>query len=171
MVLVKLTTEEINEADRRTEKSRTRVYEDPLDRNLTRAEEAFMKSFEESIRLSSSNEDIISLCLVEKDDIFYYPVGNITQETRFIKIKFIEDSRGKLVLYDEDPDSYIYVLVSSDLYSEFNIIGWCYGYEGKISEYRMKNVGYGKPCFFVSKKTLRSLEALKVELERYNQKN
>ena len=66
---------------------------------------------------------------------------------------------GDLILHERDNDADPYILVLSHGSPDFNLRGWIYGSEGKLSEY-WRDGSPGRPAFFVPQDKLRPIEEL-----------
>jgi hypothetical protein len=66
---------------------------------------------------------------------------------------------GRLILHDHDKDDQPYVLVVGTA-PRFELVGWCFGRDGKRPEYVHDPQG-GRPAYFVPRAALSSMDALK----------
>lgn len=71
---------------------------------------------------------------------------------------------GCLILHKKDPDDSPFVLVTADP-PRFNFVGWCFGREGK-EDCNWRDVGYGRPCYYVSQDELRPIWTLRETIVR-----
>lgn len=77
-----------------------------------------------------------------------------------LEVRFTKHRKGNLILQKKDKDDGMFVLITQIEPGRYEIVGWCFGLEGKQSHY-WKDVGYGRPCFYVPREKLRKLEELK----------
>jgi hypothetical protein len=85
----------------------------------------------------------------------------------FIDVKGREGSGGELIIQRGGVAGWAYLLVYSE-HPFYEIVGWCWGYEGKKAQYWRDPKG-GRPAFFVPVRigdTLRRPEELIEELRR-----
>ena len=67
---------------------------------------------------------------------------------------------GRLMLHPEDKDDEIFILVVGRA-PAFELVGWCFGHEGKQQDYWSDPTGADRPAFFVPRVgVLRSVEEL-----------
>jgi len=76
-----------------------------------------------------------------------------------LEVRATKHPTGRLIIHPRDPDDSPFVLVRLHRYPTLEIVGWCYGHEGKDRSY-WKDVGYGRPCFYVPNQKLKPVEEL-----------
>jgi len=79
-----------------------------------------------------------------------------------VEVRSISKSWGDLIIKGKDWDYIPYLLVYNDRHSrDYDLIGWCYGYEGKKIEYWYDVGGYGRPAYFIPQNMLHPIHTLK----------
>lgn len=76
-----------------------------------------------------------------------------------LEIRSTHHKTGRLILHPKDPDDSPFILVLSHNDPEFELVGWYFGKDGKKKEW-WYDVGYGRPCFFVPRDKMLSMESL-----------
>jgi hypothetical protein len=74
-------------------------------------------------------------------------------------VRFTKHRYGCLLLHPKDHDNHAYLLVIQVGPCNFEIVGWCLGQEGK-KPINWKDVGYGRPCYFVPQASLHHIKHL-----------
>lgn len=67
---------------------------------------------------------------------------------------------GNLLLQEKDLDESIFIFIRIVSPTSFELVGWCYGKDGKKKKY-WKEVGYNHPCYFVPAHALKPVGSLK----------
>ena len=75
-----------------------------------------------------------------------------------LEIRSTTLATGRLILHHSDKDHAPYVLVISSPASEFQLMGWCYGIDGKQAKYWRTNVP--RPCYMVPQSELKTVDSL-----------
>ena len=78
-----------------------------------------------------------------------------------LEVRSTKRPDGCLLLHPKDRDDAPFVLVIPES-SLFTIRGWCFGREGKLPKY-WRDVGYGRPCYYVPQAVLRPTSSLREE--------
>jgi hypothetical protein len=82
-----------------------------------------------------------------------------------LEVRFTRHRGGSLIVHPKDSDNSVFVLVIPKSFPfEYEIVGWCYGHEGKQKDY-WKDVGYGRPCFYVPQKKLKDVKLIAKPME------
>jgi hypothetical protein len=82
-----------------------------------------------------------------------------------LEVRSTHHQGGSLILHPKDPDYSPFILVLTHKKPTYIITGWAYGFEGKKKEY-WKDVGYGRPCYYLPQNKLRNIEELHLEFKR-----
>jgi hypothetical protein len=69
---------------------------------------------------------------------------------------------GRLMLHPEDKDGEVFILVVGRA-PAFQLVGWCFGYEGKKQDYWSDPTGADRSAFFVPRKVLHDMAELPSE--------
>lgn len=80
-------------------------------------------------------------------------------DTGPLEVRSTKHPNGRLILHPKDHDKSPFVLVRLHRFPVFDIVGWCFGEDGKQKPY-WHDVGYGRPCFFVPNQELRPIDKL-----------
>lgn len=83
----------------------------------------------------------------------------------FIDAKTVGNSRHRLIVKQNEPDGWAYLLVNGERHPEYAIEGWLWGHEAKQPEYLRDPVG-GRAAFFVPVSALRHPDSLKALKEQ-----
>ena len=86
----------------------------------------------------------------------------IAADAGILQVRSTIYKNGCLLLHESDKDEEVFLLVIQQTLLQFNIVGWCYGHEGKIKE-NWKEKVKGRPCYFVEQKDLRDMETLNIK--------
>ena len=81
-----------------------------------------------------------------------------------LEVRSTPHKNGCLLIHDSDKDNSPYVLVLTHERPKFILAGWCFGREGKCQEL-WRDVGYGRPCYFIPQDMLRSIAELKEHIK------
>jgi hypothetical protein len=68
-------------------------------------------------------------------------------------------SDGRLMLHPEDRDEEAFILVVGRA-PAFELVGWCFGHEGKRQDYWADPTNSKRPAFFVPRSVLRPIDEL-----------
>lgn len=79
-----------------------------------------------------------------------------------LEVRSTLHQNGRLILHPKDKDEAPYILVIASKHPTYQLVGWCFGREGKIQEY-WHDVGYGRPCYFVPRNKLKKIEDLVIK--------
>jgi hypothetical protein len=75
------------------------------------------------------------------------------------QVRSTDRPQGCLLLHPDDADHARFFLVVGKV-PTYEVVGWCFGYEGKDEKYW--RTGTGRPCYFVPQSSLRPLEVAAV---------
>lgn len=81
-------------------------------------------------------------------------------DTGPLEVRSTKHPNGKLILHQKDHDDSPFVLALTWQSPVIKIAGWCWGREGKDLKY-WRDVGYGRPCFYVPTAKLHSIDELR----------
>jgi len=111
------------------------------------------------------NGGVVAEYVVAKRYGLFYngAIGNFkAKDVGGLQVRSTTYQTGCLLLHDEDKDEDIFILVVQRTLKHFCIVGWCYGYEGKIQK-NWKEKVKGRPCYFVEQKDLRDMDTLNIK--------
>ena len=76
-----------------------------------------------------------------------------------LEVRSTPRAGGRLLIQRDDEDHAPFVLVRGHAHPQYEVVGWLWGGEGKRAEW-WRDVGYGRPCFFVPNERLLPLDRL-----------
>ena len=74
------------------------------------------------------------------------------------EVRTFEDENKNLILHPHDADEKKFVAASVQNLPQVNLIGWCYGHEGKHPLFWQEFTG--RPCYFMPKRALRPMDTI-----------
>lgn len=80
-----------------------------------------------------------------------------------VEVRSTTHATGSLILHPKDKDEAPFVLVTCPERPLYRLVGWCWGREGKRPSL-WRDVGYGRPCYYVKQRLLRPLAELRAAL-------
>ena len=82
-----------------------------------------------------------------------------------LEVRSTKHKNGCLILHPKDKDEAPFVLVLAYDDPVFVLVGWNFGYTGKKDKY-WRDVGYGRPCYYLPQNELLDMELLKNRLKK-----
>lgn len=84
---------------------------------------------------------------------------NVGHDVSGLEVRFTKHEKGRLIVHPKDKDRSIFVLVVQSYAGAFDIVGWCFGFEAKKTEY-WEDVGRGRPCFYMPRHKMRDVSLI-----------
>jgi hypothetical protein len=76
-----------------------------------------------------------------------------------LEVRSTHHPDGCLILHPKDKDDSPFILVLTHKAPDYLLSGWAFGHEGKKEKY-WRDVGYGRPCYFLQQSKLRGMDTL-----------
>lgn len=92
---------------------------------------------------------------------------NVGHDVQQLEVRSTRHPNGRLILHPDDCDDSPFILVLAHNDPEFEIVGWFLGKDGKRKEWWV-DVGYGRPCYYVPRDQMRSMDDLHLILTEAN---
>lgn len=77
-----------------------------------------------------------------------------------LEVRSTKHQNGCLIIHKNDKDNVPYILVITKEKPLFKLVGWNFGKSAKFDKY-WRDVGYGRPCFFLPQSELYDINDLK----------